>query len=74
MEIPVQNVTLFGKRTSIRLEEPFYLAAEQICHERCITFEQFCEEAHRASYGGYFTSRLRVHIFLHFKKKATTNA
>jgi predicted DNA-binding ribbon-helix-helix protein len=51
-----------GHRTSVRLEEPLWLALQEIAAEDGLTVNEVCSRVRRFGHDGTFTSALRAYI------------
>ena len=64
-----KNVWVAGHRTSIRLENEFWEALEEICSREGQTVNDFCSEVARDNDGTNLTSAIRVCIIEYFRAK-----
>ena len=68
----IRNVTIKGRRTSIRLERRIWDALAEICRREFCTPDDFCSAvAERKTQGSSLTSSIRVEILDYFVKSAT---
>lgn len=63
-----RNVTVAGKRTSVRLEPEMWRALEEICRRESTSINAFCTEVGRKNRPSSFTSALRAEIVLYFQR------
>ncbi|MBI1206046.1 MAG: hypothetical protein GC191_02025 [Azospirillum sp.] len=68
-----RNVTVNGRRTSIRLEPQMWDALHDICQREGMTVHQICTlvEERRRRRGGSLTAAIRVFILAYFRQAAT---
>jgi len=66
-----KNVNVSGRRTSIRIEEELWSAAEELCMREEMTLHELCTliDQHRGSSG--LTAALRVFLIVYFRLAAT---
>src|SRR3546814_6943552 len=65
-----RNVTVSGKRTSIRLEPYMWAALEEICECAGVTLHQFCTEIDRHRKTSSLTAAVRVAIVAFYRRAA----
>ncbi len=65
-----RNVTINGRRTSLRLERENWLAMEEICERESLTSHELCSlvDRHRANFSR--TSAVRAFITAYFRELA----
>jgi len=66
-----KNVNISGRRTSIRIEDELWSAAEELCMREEMTLHELCTliDQHRGSSG--LTAALRVFLIVYFRLAAT---
>lgn len=65
-----RNVTINGRRTSVRLEPEMWTALRQIAEGEELTIHQLCTFLHeRRSLGASFTATLRVFLMVYFRQQ-----
>ncbi|MGB0684364.1 MAG: ribbon-helix-helix domain-containing protein [Magnetovibrionaceae bacterium] len=69
-----KNVTIDGRRTSLRLEEEMWAALDEICHDEGVTLHELCTRIDRARQAGSRTSTIRAFIVMYFRAKAKGEA
>jgi predicted DNA-binding ribbon-helix-helix protein len=65
--IKKRSLSLFGHRTSISLEEPFWLALQQIACEEKKSLQKLIENIDEQTKGSNLSSRLRVFVLNYYK-------
>lgn len=63
-----RNVTIGGRRTSVRLEPEMWRALEDICHREAISINAYCTAVSRKRRRSSFTSTLRAEIVTYFQE------
>jgi predicted DNA-binding ribbon-helix-helix protein len=66
-----RNVTVTGRRTSVRLEQPMWDALEEICRREHKVLNQLVTEIENNREESSLTAAIRVTIMLYFKTAAT---
>ena len=66
-----RNVTVMGRRTSVRLEQPMWDALEEICRRERKVMNQLVTEIEHSRQESSLTAAIRVTIMLYFKNAAT---
>jgi predicted DNA-binding ribbon-helix-helix protein len=66
-----RNVTVMGRRTSVRLEQAMWDALEEICRREQKVLNQLVTEIDHARRESSLTAAIRVTIMLYFKLAAT---
>ena len=66
-----RNVTINGRRTSLRLEEDAWEALEEICGREALNVHDVCTLVERHRHGSNRTSAVRAFILSYFRKAAT---
>jgi predicted DNA-binding ribbon-helix-helix protein len=66
-----RNVTVMGRRTSVRLEQAMWDALEEICRREQKVLNQLVTEIEHARHESSLTAAIRVTIMLYFKLAAT---
>ncbi len=66
-----RNVNVAGRRTSIRIEEELWSAAEELCAREGMTLHELCTliDQHRGESG--LTAAFRVFLIVYFRLAAT---
>lgn len=67
-----RNVTIAGRRTSIRLEPYMWSALEEICACSGVTLHQFCTEVDQHRRQSSLTAAVRVAILAFYRQAART--
>ncbi|MDX1485295.1 MAG: ribbon-helix-helix domain-containing protein [Alphaproteobacteria bacterium] len=69
-----RNVNVSGRRTSIRIEEELWAAADDICQREGMTLHELCTliDQHRGMSG--LTASLRVFLVVYYRLAATAPA
>ncbi len=65
-----KNVTVNGRRTSLRLERASWLALEDICKFENLTLHVLCSMIEQQRQGSSRTSAVRAFIVSYFRKAA----
>ncbi|NQW01192.1 MAG: ribbon-helix-helix domain-containing protein [Rhodospirillales bacterium] len=65
-----KNVTVNGRRTSIRLERASWLALDDICRFENLTLHVLCSMIEQQRQGSSRTSAVRAFIVSYFRKAA----
>jgi len=65
-----KNVTVNGRRTSLRLERASWLALEDICKFEKLTLHVLCSMIEQQRQGSSRTSAVRAFIVSYFRKAA----
>jgi len=66
-----RNVTVMGRRTSVRLEQPMWDALEEMCRRERKVLNQLVTEIEHGRQESSLTAAIRVTIMLYFKTAAT---
>jgi len=66
-----RNVTVMGRRTSVRLEQPMWDALEEMCRRERKVLNQLVTEIDQHRQESSLTAAIRVTIMLYFKTAAT---
>jgi predicted DNA-binding ribbon-helix-helix protein len=66
-----RNVTVMGRRTSVRLEQPMWDALEEMCRREHKVLNQLVTEIELDRKESSLTAAIRVTIMLYFKTAAT---
>jgi predicted DNA-binding ribbon-helix-helix protein len=66
-----RNVTVMGRRTSVRLEQAMWDALEEICRREHKVLNQLVTEIDHVRRESSLTAAIRVTIMLYFKLAAT---
>ena len=66
-----RNVTVAGKRTSVRLEPVMWRALEQISARQNISVYEFCTRVRQKREGGNFTAGIRAEIVSYLLESLT---
>jgi len=66
-----RNVTVAGRRTSMRLEPAMWDALQQICHREGKTLNQLVTEIDRQRVESSLTAAIRVYLLQYFCAAAT---
>jgi predicted DNA-binding ribbon-helix-helix protein len=66
-----RNVTVMGRRTSVRLEQPMWDALEEMCRRERKVLNQLVTEIEHNRQESSLTAAIRVTIMLYFKNAAT---
>lgn len=66
-----RNVTINGRRTSIRLEQENWEALEEICHRESMNVHQLCDLVEKNRHISNRTSAIRAFIVSYFRAAAT---
>lgn len=69
MKRSTRNIEIWGRRTSFRLEEPFWVGLERCARDRGVSITTLITDvvdAHRDS-GATMSSALRVFVIQHFQ-------
>jgi len=69
-----RNVRLHGRRTSMRLEAPFWEALEDIATLRNRSVESICENIAGGLHRGNLSSAIRVYVLAWWRKRARPDA
>ncbi len=65
-----RSLTLFGHRTSITLEEAFWVSLQEIANVKNMSLQKLVEELDETRRGGgNLSSHLRVYILEYYKKQ-----
>jgi len=65
-----KNVTVNGRRTSMRLETEMWAALDHIARREKTTVNQICSRAERYQGAASLTSAVRVFVLLYFRRFA----
>lgn len=65
-----RNVTVDGRRTSLRLERASWLALEDICKFENLTLHVLCSMIEKQRQGSSRTSAVRAFVVSYFRKAA----
>ncbi len=65
-----RNVTVSGRRTSMRLEPDMWDALAEICRREGMTMNQLCSRIDEMRRGGSLTSATRVYVMRYFRRRA----
>lgn len=66
-----RNVTISGRRTSLKLEPDMWEALEEVCTREGRTLHEVCTMIARRHAGGNLTAAVRVFILAYFRAAAT---
>jgi predicted DNA-binding ribbon-helix-helix protein len=66
-----RNVTVTGRRTSVRLEQAMWDALEEICRREHKVMNRLITEIEQTRHESSLTAAIRVTIMLYFKTAAT---
>jgi len=66
-----KNVTINGRRTSLRLEGDIWEALGEICSRENLTVHQLCTVIDQRCYGSSRTSAIRAFIVTYFRHAST---
>lgn len=68
-----RNVTINGRRSSLRLEQPYFDLLEEICRREGTTLDELCSrlEAEFSAAKMNLSSIIRVHVLRYFADAAT---
>ena len=66
-----RNVTIDGRRTSLRLEPIIWDALDEICHRESITRHRLCERIYKFKHASTLTAGVRVFIVNYYRAAAT---
>ncbi len=64
-----RNVRIHGRRTSMRLEMPFWTELEEIAHTLEMPIETLCERIADTAHRGNLSSAIRVFVLAWSRKK-----
>lgn len=65
-----RNVTVSGRRTSIRMERVFWNCLDAVCTERGISLSELLTEIDEARGPMNLTAAVRLHLVVMFRRKA----
>ena len=65
------NVTIGGRRTSIRLEPAMWDALKEICQRENLTRHELCGKIDKFRHASSLTAAIRVFILTYFRVAAT---
>jgi predicted DNA-binding ribbon-helix-helix protein len=66
-----RNVTIRGRRTSLRLEPAMWDALHEIAQRESISLHELCSEVERERQESTLTAAIRVYILGYFREAAT---
>lgn len=66
-----RNITLHGRRTSLRLEQPMWDALEEICRRERCGLSDLCARIDEQRRESTLTAAIRVFILLYYRQAAT---
>ena len=66
-----RNVTIDGRRTSLRLEPAMWNALDEICHREISTRNQLCEMIYKFKHASTLTAAVRVFVVNYYRAAAT---
>ncbi len=66
-----RNVTIGGRRTSVRLEPAMWDALEEICQRENLTPHELCENIDKFRQASSLTAAIRVFVVSYFRVAAT---
>lgn len=66
-----RNITVAGRRTSIRLEPQMWDALHQICRREAATLNEIVTEIERRRAASSLTAAIRVYVLSYFRAAAT---
>ncbi len=69
--LQIRNVTVSGRRTSIRLEPEMWNGVTEICQREGRTIHEICSMVEKFRRDSSFTAHLRVFIMNYFRAAAT---
>ncbi len=67
-----KNVTINGRRTSLRLEEELWEALNDVCRCESLTIHELCSLIDRCRHGSSRTSSVRTFIIAYFRIAASS--
>lgn len=75
MKSPVvkRSIVVSGHKTSISLEEPFWLALKEMAGARGITLSEAVAQIDRQRSGGNLSSAIRTHVLAHYRALAAAS-
>ena len=66
-----RNVTISGRRTSMRLEQTMWDALEEICQRENLTHHELCGNIDKFRHASSLTAAVRVFIVNYYRAAAT---
>ncbi len=66
-----RNVTIEGRRTSLRLEPTMWDALDEICQRETITRNRLCEMIYKFKHASTLTAAVRVFVVNYYGAAAT---
>ena len=66
-----RNVTIRGRRTSLRLEPTMWDALTEVARRERLTIHELCSEIQSRRRESTLTAAIRVHILIYFREAAT---
>ena len=63
------NVTIDGRRTSVRLEPDMWQALKDICSDEKISIHEFCSHVNESREQSALTAAIRVAILAYYREK-----
>jgi len=66
-----RNVTIGGRRTSMKLEPDMWVALDEICRREQITLHEACTMVAGRHQGNNLTAAMRVFILAYYRAAAT---
>jgi len=66
-----RNVTVNGRRTSVRLEPAMWRALEEICVDNGLTIHEFVTDVDTRRRESSLTAAIRVALLMHYRSRAT---
>jgi len=67
-----RNVTIAGRRTSLRLENEIWDGLDEICQREALSLAELCSIIENRRHGASRTSAVRVFALTYFRAAATT--
>ena len=67
----IRNVTIEGRRTSLRLDPIMWDALDEICHRETITRNRLCETIYKFKHASTLTAAIRVFVVNYYRAAAT---
>jgi len=66
-----RNVTIAGRRTSMKLEPEMWDALDEVCRRERLTLHQVCTAVAERHRGNNLTAAMRVFVLSYFRTAAT---
>lgn len=67
----LKNIRIDGRRTSVRMERPFWQALEDISEQEGRSIDEICAEVAAEKNGSSLTSAIRVFVLDYLRKVST---